>query len=438
MISFQIGRARCPFGRAVMGVLTVFVLLVLVSSASAEVSPGWGKWWLPPDRSEHGHAIDSLFRWIFWITMITFVGVELLLLAFLIKYRARPNSGKAHFSHGNPRLEMAWTIAPAVILALLALGSKKVWDNYRYAPAAEDPNRAKILVIGEQFKWNIIYPGPDGKFGRYLIYPKPTDAKWPVGPDGKPTIYDGTPGPASYPYEQSLNVINRYIGSENPLGKDFADPDGKDDDYRNALGRKLFLPVNRAVEVQLSSKDVIHDFFLPNHRVKLDAVPGMRGRLYFTATMTSAERAKSSVRNIPVDELEKLLTSGAGKDLVIVIDESTPGTEQNKNRDRTGWRYVDSSGGRATTIIRHGAGFSEGERQKQILTGLRKAGVSEVRITGSGEWELVCEELCGQGHNTMRAAVVVLDQDAYDKLNFDKPGRAAPATAPAVAAAVGH
>ena len=56
------------------------------------------------------------------------------------------------------------------------------------------------------------------------------------------------------------------------------------------------IPVNRPVEVQLWSKDVIHDFFLPNFRVKLDAVPGMRGKFIFTATMTSKQREAESVR----------------------------------------------------------------------------------------------------------------------------------------------
>ena len=113
-------------------------------------------WWLPANYSKHGADVDMLFYWIFWITMIIFVLSEAVLVVFLIQYRGRPDKKKAKFTHGNTRLEMAWTIAPSIILAILALASKRVWDNFRYSPDMDDPGRAKVLVIGEQFKWNII------------------------------------------------------------------------------------------------------------------------------------------------------------------------------------------------------------------------------------------------------------------------------------------
>jgi heme/copper-type cytochrome/quinol oxidase subunit 2 len=422
---------KFSISRAISGLFGLLGLLMLASPVLAEYNPGWGQWWLPPDRSTHGHGIDNLFLWIFWITMIIFIVTELVLVVFLIKYRSRPERKKAYFSHGNPRLEMAWTIAPAIILAFLALFSKKVWDQFRYAP--EDPNRTTILVIGEQFKWNIIYPGPDGKLGRYLLYPKPTDPKWPVGAGGQSEQFQGTIGPASLPYDKAMAAINAYISSVNPLGKDFSDPDGKDDDFQSALGRKLIVPVNRQVEVQLGSKDVIHDFFLPNHRVKLDAVPGMRGKLHFTATMTSAERSKASAKNVSLDELKRLLDTDTPPNLAIVINEAAPGTEQNKNRDTRSWRYIDPATPR-TSIIRDGMAFNpERATRLELIEKLRSIGLTEVRVTDPGEWELVCEELCGQGHNTMHAPMLVLSQEEYDKLHFDKPGAPAPATGPVIA-----
>jgi heme/copper-type cytochrome/quinol oxidase subunit 2 len=413
------------------GLLGLLCVLCVSSSAWAEHNPGWGKWWLPPDRSTHGYGMDALFLWIFWITMIIFIIVELVLLVFLIKYRSRPERKKAFFTHGNPKLEMTWTIAPAIILALLALFSKKVWDQYRYAEV--QPNAAKILVIGEQFKWNIIYPGPDGKLGRYLLYPKPTDPTWPIGADGQPVTYQGTIGPSALPYDKAIAAINAYIAAENPLGKDFTDPDGKDDDYKNALARKLFVPVGRQVEVQLSSKDVIHDFFLPNHRVKLDAVPGMRGKLHFTATMTSSERSEAKAATISIKDLGPILEKPEGANYVIIIDEKAPGTDQNKGKDTRGWRYLNPSTPR-TSIIRPGPFKPDAEGRKKQLEDLAAAGLTDLRVTSdSGEWELVCEELCGQGHNTMHTPMVVLRQAEYDKLSFDKPGAPAPTTGPAVA-----
>jgi len=202
---------------------TATLLLLAPAAMAADVLPGWGQWWLPPDRSTHGHAIDRLFIWIFWITMVTFIGVQVLLVYFLIKYRHRPEKKRSIFSHGITRLEMAWTLSPAIILALLALGSKRAWDEFRFSPALSDPDRAKVLVIGERFKWNVIYPGPDGEFGRYLVFPKPTDARWP---DGEP--FQGVAGPAMLPFDQAVAAINSYNMQKNPLGKDFEDPRGKD------------------------------------------------------------------------------------------------------------------------------------------------------------------------------------------------------------------
>jgi heme/copper-type cytochrome/quinol oxidase subunit 2 len=372
------------------------------SASAADLHGGWGNWWLPPNRSEHGGGIDSLFRWIFWITMVTFVLVEVALIVFLIRYRYRADRTKAYFTHGNTRLEMAWTIAPAIILAVLALGSKQVWDNYRYSPGLNDPNRATILVIGQQFQWNVVYPGPDGKLGRYLVYPKPTDLKWP---DGKQ--HSGVAGPAFLPREKAISAINGYIKS-NPIGKDFSDPDGTDDDWSATAGREINVPANRPVEVQLSSIDVIHSFYLPNFRVKLDAVPGMRGRVPFVATMTSAEREQESRRIYPIEELDEVFSRNARAEYTIVINEQqhTEGAEEYKPpRGRAFWRYADEN---KRTIARDGMPLSP-----ESVQALKAAGISEVWAFEPGYWDIVCAELCGLGHSKMQGRLVVLDQDEY-------------------------
>src|SRR5438552_1818856 len=155
-----------------------------------------------------------------------------------------------------------------------------------------------------------------------MLFPKPTDLQWP-DPDykakmaaidaavaaGKPTpaykpyVFAGVNGPAFLPYDKAVAAINQYIDSVNPLGKDFSDPAGDDDDWKGALAREVILPKDRPIEIVLSSKDVIHDFFLPNFRVKLDAVPGMKGHIYFTANMSSKEREALSRRPYTIDEL---------------------------------------------------------------------------------------------------------------------------------------
>lgn len=405
----------------------IYATMAWTRSAIAEVPTGLGRYWLPTVRSVHGREIDSLFLWIFCFAVTVFVIVQISLIVFLIKYRARPDR-KAYYTHGGARLEIVWTVIPAIICVAIALGSKHVWDRYRYSPIGENPSRAKVLVIGQQFKWNVIYPGPDGKFGRYLAFPRPTDGHWPLDQDGQLPRVAGVSGPAELPYKQALSAISMYIDTVNPLGKDFSDPDGKDDDFMNALGRAVVVPIGRPVEIRLMSKDVIHDFFLPNFRVKLDAVPGMTGRVFLEATTTSFERAKASARTIKLDDLERLLATPGGKKLTIQIDEASPGTEHNKKRDDLAWRYVNPATPNSPIMRNAGEFQVDANRRKAQINALKEIGLTEIIISDSGAWEVVCEELCGAGHNTMTAQFIVVSQEEYDQKKWDSSTATRPTT----------
>ncbi len=364
-------------------------------------------WWLPTNYAVHGRETDALFQWFFWTTMAVFVGVELLLVFFVLKYRFRGETTKARFVHGSGKIEIIWTVLPAIVLMGLALGSRRVWNNFRDSADLSNPSRSKILVIGQQFKWNVIYPGPDGKFGRYLHYPKPTDAAWPPGPDGTATRFAGVTGPAMLPVTQAVQAINTYIDTENPLGKDFADSDGKDDDWSFAPGRPIFVPVDRPVEVLLESKDVIHDFFLPNFRAQLYAVPGMRGRFVFTPTATTADLEAASRELVSLDDLTARLADPANADLTIDIGDQTPGAV----RDKTGWRYVDSvKKKKPVTVIRNGMSFAAG-----VVDKLKAAGITQVTVHKPQPFEVACAQLCGAQHYLMRGELIVLSQDEFDR-----------------------
>ncbi len=373
-------------------------------------------WWLPANYAVHGRETDALFNWFFWITAFVFAGVELLLVIFLLKFRRRAGHSIARHISGNGKLEFFWTLVPALILGSLAFGSERVWRDYRSSPSLENPQRSKILVIGQQFKWNVIYPGPDGKFGRYLVFPKPTDLTWPVGPDG-PVRFAGVPGPASLPHADAVKAIGDYIALQNPLGKDWSDPDGKDDDCVYSPGRRIYVPVNRPVEVRLMSMDVIHDFFIPNFRAQLYAVPGMTGRFVFTPTITTKELESASKQSLSIDELIQKLADPASADLTIDIDAGSPGAE----RDKTGWRYVDSiKKKKPATIIRDGMEFADGVADK-----LKAAGINRVNVHKPAPFEIACAQLCGGQHYTMRGEMVVLSQE-----EFDRRFPAAPHTSP--------
>ncbi|MBI2358437.1 MAG: cytochrome c oxidase subunit II [Deltaproteobacteria bacterium] len=173
--------------------------------------------WLPENVSTFGGEIDYLFYVIYYITGAVFILVTALMVLFLIMYRRREGR-RAIYSHGNTALEITWTVIPAVILVVLSFMSASTWAKVkRHAP----PSDFQIQVTAKQFNWEIVYPGPDGKFG---------------------TADD----------RQAENDIH--------------------------------VPVNKTVHVILKSKDVIHSFFLPNLRVKQDAVPGRDILVWFEAT----------------------------------------------------------------------------------------------------------------------------------------------------------
>lgn len=188
-----------------------------VAPSLAGALPLWMR--LPEGVSSYAGTIDGLFRLILWITGIIFLIVEALLLWFVFHYRHREGR-RAHYTHGNNRVEVVWTIVPAVICVVLALLSRRSWADIKQRM----PEGAmQIEVTGEQFAWNIRYPGPDGKFGT----------------------------------ADDVVTLNQ-----------------------------LHFPVGRPVVATLRSKDVIHSFFLPEFRVKQDAVPGMSTRIWFDATRT--------------------------------------------------------------------------------------------------------------------------------------------------------
>ena len=129
---------------------------------------------------------------------------------------------KAEYSHGNNKAEVVWTVIPFVIVMALAFYSKGIWDDIR------DPDRIPagaypIHVMGAQFEWSATYSGADGQFGTTDDF-------------------------------ESLNVLH--------------------------------IPVDQPVVVQLEAEDVIHSFFIPEFRVKQDAVPGMSTPVWFEATAT--------------------------------------------------------------------------------------------------------------------------------------------------------
>ena len=177
--------------------------------------------WLPPSASTYGADVDGVLAVIWYTTLAWLLLTFGVLAVFLIRYRRRPGRAAAHV-RGERLREAAWILVPVALVLVLDL-----WLDVRGAPVwarvkLERPPAALTLqVTGRQFNWEVVYPGPDGRFG---------------------TADD----------------------------KLFLD--------------ELHVPVNRPVRVILRSKDVVHSFFLPNFRLKQDAVPGRAIEGWFEAT----------------------------------------------------------------------------------------------------------------------------------------------------------
>lgn len=222
-------------------ILTVFVIYLCTSRL----------WWFPAAISQHGLNFDSHFLLMLWVSGAIFLLAQGLLGIAI--FRFRDTGRRATYSDGNKRLEIVWTSATAVIFIGFALIGNGIWASVHLDKVAVAPIR--IEVLAKQFSWNFRYPGTDGKLGR-------TDVKF----------------------------ISDSAG--NPFGIDPKDPAGVDDIVSSAVR----VPRGSLVELTLRSRDVIHNFFVRELRLKQDLVPGMAIPLRFQAD-------KSGTYEVPCSEL---------------------------------------------------------------------------------------------------------------------------------------
>ncbi len=218
------------------------LLLALVISVITLVSMYFfmdPAWHMPPYISEYGAAYDSHFKLTLTAMGIVFFLAQLG-LAYVV-FRYRDQGKRAAYSHGNNTMEVAWTLATLVLFVGLVLIGQHIWQQaHTEAPRAD---ALQVEVWGQQFAWYARYPGPDGQFGRTV-----------------PELMKESAG--------------------NPLGLDPDDPTSRDDVVMPVIA----IPVNRQVDLILRSKDVTHNFFVRELRIKQDVVPGLETRLHFTAS----------------------------------------------------------------------------------------------------------------------------------------------------------
>ncbi|WP_262245377.1 cytochrome c oxidase subunit II [Parapedobacter soli] len=195
--------------------------------------------------TEHGKSIDNMFIITTVICTVVLVLTHIALFMFAYIYRAQPKR-KAYFYPHNNTLEKIWTIVPATTLTILVLFGFFTWRSITNVSEEAKQEAILIEVVGEQFAWTVRYPGRDGKIG-----------------------------------ERNYRLTTPLNG----LGIDFNDKNSWDDQ----LGSEIVIPVNKPVRFQIGSKDILHSFYIPDFRVQMNAVPGMKTYFQFTATMTTEE-----------------------------------------------------------------------------------------------------------------------------------------------------
>jgi cytochrome c oxidase subunit 2 len=171
-------------------------------------------------KTEAARMIQDLYVLIFWLAVIVFIGVQGGLLYLLWRFRARPGHELPEQTHGNTTLEIGWTIAPAVILVIMAVPTiQTIFALESAPPPSPDGNQPLVVeVVGKQWWWEFKYP--------------------------EITLANGEP----------LTTANEMV-----------------------------IPTGRTVYLSISSDNVIHSFWVQQLMGKIDAMPNHDNRLWFTA-----------------------------------------------------------------------------------------------------------------------------------------------------------
>ena len=216
--------------------LAIFLVLMVVGSV---IFHFWSPWWFTPLASNWG-AMDDTILLTFWVTGFVFIVVNLFLAYCVVKFKHNP-SRKAAYEPENNKLETWLTVITSIgVFAMLAPGLIVYRDFIRV------PDDAVIFeAVGHQWQWSYRLPGKDGALGK---------------------------------------ADNRNVTFDNPLGIDPDDPWGQDDIV--VIGEPAHIQVDQPIKFNLRSKDVLHDFYVPQFRAKMDLVPGLVSYFWMTPTLT--------------------------------------------------------------------------------------------------------------------------------------------------------
>ena len=218
-----------------MFVAVIFAIIIIASI----IFHFWSPWWWTPVASNWG-SIDGTIILTFWVTGGVFVAICLFMAYCVWRYRYRKDR-RAEYEPENKKLEWRLTLLTSLGVAALLAPGLLVWNQFVTVPK----NAFNVEVVAYQWGWNYRLPGEDDILGK-------TDAK--------------------------------LVNAENPYGLILNDSNGRDDII--VQDADLHLQIDQPVKINLRSLDVIHNFYVPQFRAKMDTLPGIVSYYWFTPTKT--------------------------------------------------------------------------------------------------------------------------------------------------------
>jgi cytochrome c oxidase subunit 2 len=216
-----------------MAIAVGILVLIVVTVLFHFLSP----WWFTPIATDWA-SIDSTVDITFWVTGVVFIILNAFLVWVIIKYRHREGL-KSHYEPESKKLE--WWLTAITSIGVIALLAPGLWV---WGSITAVPDDAKIVeVVGQQWHWSFRFPGEDGVLGQVGV---------------------------------------ELMTVDNPFGMKPDDPAGKDDVL--IANPELHLPIGSPYKFVLRSKDVLHNFTVPQFRVKMDMIPGMATHIWATPT----------------------------------------------------------------------------------------------------------------------------------------------------------
>lgn len=217
-------------------VVALALVLVAVGTVAFHfLSP----WWWTPIASNWGYVDDTIII-TFWITGVVFIAIIFFMAYCVFRYRHQEER-RAAYEPENKKMEWWLTGLTTVGVAGMLTPGLFVWDQFVTVPK----DATEFEVLGQQWQFSFRLPGKDGVLG---------------------------------------TSDSRNISSDNPFGLNPEDPNGRDDILIES--GELHIPLDEPVKVLLRSVDVLHDFYVPEFRAKMDMVPGMVTYFWFTPTRT--------------------------------------------------------------------------------------------------------------------------------------------------------